>query len=125
MILTISTIITVCFALLFAIMDGEIIKEGFRIGAQGHNVRAAMRAYVILLICLVFYSDFWSVSALWCVNSAVFWLVFDYSLNLYRGKDFFYTGKTAGLDRLFGDQIHMARVVWLIASLIYYRHCAI
>lgn len=117
-----GVIFTVIFALLFALMDGIAIKAGYWIKKPGHSVRAVMRAFVIFCIANMAYYTLWDTFKLWVFLCVVFWIVFDYSLNLYRGKGLFYIGKTAYLDRLFGSRIHLFRIIALIMSYGVYMH---
>lgn len=115
-------IFTVAFAIMFVIMDGIAIKAKYWIKDPGHRIRAIMRAFVIFCIANMQHYTWFDTIKLWVFLCVVFWFVFDYGLNIYRGKAFLYVGKTALLDRFFGKYIHGFRLIALVMSYGVYQH---
>jgi hypothetical protein len=118
----IGIILTVIFAVMFAVMDSIEINQGYWIKAPGHNIRAVMRGFVIGVISFAMHTEVLDIAKLWVFLCIVFWFIFDHGLNFFRGKGFFYVGKTAGLDRLFGKRIHLFRMIVLAMSYGLYMH---
>ena len=44
----------------------------------------------------------------------VYWIVFDFALNLFRKLSLFYVGKTAKMDKFFGKYIYLVKSLILI-----------
>jgi hypothetical protein len=47
------------------------------------------------------FTDFTHFALYWLVQASVWWLLFDALINLFKGKELFYVGRTAFLDRIF------------------------
>ena len=65
-------------------------------------------------------SEFWKL--LW-VFSNIYWIVFDLSLNLFRGLKWHYVGKTSWLDKTFTGwtfYMKLAMLFFTVLILIYY-----
>lgn len=113
----IATYAMVVFGLANALYDANLINSGTAIDDEGHANRFAMRAGVgIGLAILLSNFNLWDAIRIAIWEGAVFWVVFDYTLNVLRGKNFFYVGKTSKIDKLFGKSIHLFRVIILIMS---------
>lgn len=74
-------ITTIIFTLLSAWCD-----NGKRF--TNHIPRFIFRAVTVLLISYLTDTSFW-------LNTAIFYALFDYTLNLFEGRNIFYIGETA------------------------------
>jgi len=90
-----------------------------------HNSRFIFRAVIVGVLSLIEYTNH-PLSIV--LNSAIFYALFDYSYNIFRGNDFFYIGNTATIDRLwrrFGgsrSQLTFKLIMVLIGSFLYFNH---
>ena len=87
-----SYILTIIFTLLSAYYDAEELKAGRYF--KDHTPRAAFRLLILIVISFIF-----NIHIL--ISLAVFYLIFDTSLNLMRGLKWNYIGDTAILDQIF------------------------
>lgn len=79
------------FTLLSAKIDADSLNQGYRF--KDHSVRWVQRGLVVAAL---------SQQGLWLflLNTALFYLVFDYTLNVLRGLPVLYIGSVAHTDRL-------------------------
>ena len=85
-------ILTIIFTLLSAYYDAVELKAGRYF--KDHTPRAAFRLLILIVISFIF-----NIHIL--ISLAVFYLIFDTSLNLMRGLKWNYIGDTAILDQIF------------------------
>ena len=111
-----ATIFTILFALLYAKWDADVINSGTWIKGEGHSKRFVLRFIIITLMTgAVLHGQPWESKLFMTIfQGTVFWIVFDHTLNILRKKPFWYVGRTAYLDRLFGEQIHLFKLIMLL-----------
>lgn len=104
--------IVIFVTIIFAYIDAEYLNNGFRF--KDHSLRFILRAIVVLALCSSFAEAF--------LFACIFYSVFDYALNLFRGLPFLYVGSTAFSDKLFSDKyIQLGlKISLLILSIIIY-----
>lgn len=85
-------ILTIIFTLLSAYYDARELNAGRYI--EDHTPRAAFRLLILIVVSFIF-----NIHIL--ISLAVFYLIFDTSLNLMRGLKWNYIGDTAILDIVF------------------------
>ena len=109
------TTLTIIYAYIYAEIDAKIINSGTWIRGKGHSIRFLIRAGVIIFYTLILLDAHWvNLFSMIMFQGTVFWIVFDHALNILRKKPFWYVGRTAFLDRLFGEQIHLFKLIMLI-----------
>ena len=108
--MTIALVILV--TIIFAYIDYEYFAAGYRF--KDHTLRFILRAIVVLSMA----SSITEALLFACL----FYAVFDYSLNLFRGLPFLYVGSTAFSDKLFsGKYIQLGlKISLLILSIVIY-----
>ncbi len=94
--------------ILFALIDAQYLNAGYRF--ESHFSRWLLRAFVVLAM-----STDWTDFVLY---SAVFYLVFDYALNYFRGLPILTVGKTSIIDKFFKDMpyVQLALKVTLVIT---------
>lgn len=84
-------LLTILFTVGSALFDAELFHKGK--GFIDHTPRFIFRAIVVGLI-----SYFTNTNII--LNAALFYLFFDYSLNIFWNKPWNYIGETAEIDKL-------------------------
>ena len=102
----ISLIIVI--TLLFALIEAQIFKAGYRF--EDHSMRFILRA----LVCVGMagsITDFF-------LLSSIFYAIFDYALNYFRGLPILTVGKTSIIDKFFKDMpyVQLALKVTLVIT---------
>lgn len=87
-----SYILTILFTILSAYYDAAELKAGRHF--KDHTPRALFRVLVLFIVSVFFDTHI-------LILLAVFYLLFDTSLNLFWGKDWNYIGCTAKTDIFF------------------------
>ena len=64
---------------------------------ESHTSRFILRAITVAILSAIEYTTH---PFSFVLNSAIFYAIFDYTYNIFRGNDFFYIGNTAVIDRL-------------------------
>jgi len=98
-----TLIILLILATVSARLDAGVWKRK-GISKAGHIKRALFRGLFIGIQAHSVFPlnlDIVAFSLFWLVQSSVWWLVFDMLINLFKGKELFYVGRTAFLDRIF------------------------
>ena len=85
-------VLTVLFTILSAYYDASLLKKGKYF--KNHTPRAIFRVFVLAAIAFIF-----NIHVL--VTIAIFYLLFDTSLNIFWGKKWNYIGNTAKIDVFF------------------------
>ena len=86
-------ILTILFTILSALYD-----KGKRF--IDHRPRFIFRAIVVALISLIGISGWYEYFVNFAFNTAIFYLLFDYILNLLEGRKWNYIGSTSEIDKL-------------------------
>ena len=97
------TIVYFIVLIISAAIDADIWKRK-GISREGHMNRAIYRSVFFALNTWILYNGF-SVS-FWLLQASVWWLFFDIAINWFKGKEIFYVGRTAFLDRIFHFKDH-------------------
>jgi len=102
---------TIVIALLFARIDADVLNAGYRF--KGHATRWVLRAITIVAVSC---ESAW----LFFLNVAIFYLIFDYALNLMRNLPMMYVGTTAYTDRILNRPITQLifKIVLFLTTLI-------
>lgn len=67
-----------------------------------HTVEAFFRGLLLIAASLLFADSFWQFVALMLMSMAIYWLCFDYAMNVFVLKmPALYVGKTAAVDKWF------------------------
>lgn len=104
-------IILLAVALLSAKLDAGVWKRK-GISKAGHVKRAIGRGLFMAVqshAAFSFFHDSYGFYMFWLLQACIWWLVFDLAINLFRGKEAFYVGRTAVLDRIFWSISETAR----------------
>jgi hypothetical protein len=83
-----------------------------------HKGWTIYRGIFFVVNSFIYSPDIVSVVVLSLFQSALFWIVFDIGLNLYRQLPVFYIGKSAWLDRYFAGKLELMLLVKLVYFLI-------
>lgn len=89
-----SYILTIIFTLLSAYYDAQELKAGRYF--KDHTPRALFRVLVLFIISVLFNTHV-------LILLSVFYLIFDFSLNIMWGKKWNYIGNTSTIDRFFNS----------------------
>ena len=84
-------VLTVLFTILSAYYDASLLKKGKYF--KDNTPRAIFRVFVLAAIAFIF-----NIHVL--VTIAIFYLLFDTSLNIFWGKKWNYIGSTSVIDKL-------------------------
>jgi hypothetical protein len=98
-------------------MDAKIINSGIPIDREEHIERFIYRlTFAVVLSMFSYQEDFLLVVifTLWC--GALFWLIFDLLLNLFRGLPWNYVGNTSFIDRLYNKH----PTIMIVTKLVLY-----
>lgn len=96
-----SIIFTILFSIGSAYYDVRILRSGKYI--TNHTPRFIFRSLSVFLITLVltkYKNDTLYTILMFILNSSIFYLLFDYLINLFWGKYIFRIGTTAFIDKL-------------------------
>ena len=96
-----SIIFTILFTIGSAYYDSRILRSGRYI--TNHTPRFIFRALSVFLITLLFSkykNDTLYTVLMFILNSSIFYLLFDYLINLFWGKYIFRIGTTAFIDKI-------------------------
>lgn len=96
-----SIIFTVLFTIGSAYYDSRILTSGRYI--TNHTPRFIFRALSVFIITLLFTkykNDTLYTVSMFVLNSSIFYLLFDYAINLFWGKYIFRIGTTAVIDKI-------------------------
>jgi hypothetical protein len=94
-----STILVIIFTILSALHDtGKRFVD--------HRPRFILRAIIVMLISFldapeVLQGDYISYISTFGFNTAIFYMLFDYLLNIFEGRKWNYVGGTSGFDLFF------------------------
>ncbi|MFZ9376975.1 MAG: hypothetical protein ACO25K_07605 [Candidatus Fonsibacter ubiquis] len=120
-----SIFLTIVFTLLSALYDAKLFLS-FNFFTN-HLPRFIFRALIIFLITYIFTKnkDDWMYTFLmYLLNSSIFYLLFDYALNLFWGMPILRIGQTALIDRLWlllgGSVAQLVFKIALIAAMIFF-----
>jgi hypothetical protein len=84
-------LLTILFTIMSAYFDADQFKKGnFFVD---HTPRFLFRGVIVLLISYYTNTSF-------LLNSSLFYLFFDYTLNIFWGKPWNYIGNTAKIDKM-------------------------
>lgn len=89
-----SYLLTILFTLLSAYYDAEELKAGRYF--KDHTPRALFRVLVLFIISVLF-------NTYVLILISVFYLLFDFSLNIMWGKKWNYIGCSSVIDRFFNS----------------------
>lgn len=89
----------IVFTLANAYYHAYLIEE--KSISPNHTTWALIRLTFFALNAFIYSTEWDHLLALILLQSAIFWLLFDYTLNVMRGLPWDYVGKTAWIDRLF------------------------
>jgi hypothetical protein len=112
-------ILTIVFTLLSAYIDKLYLKKQF---IFNHTIRFVLRGLIITIIAYLTQTNIF-------LLAGIFYLLFDYSLNIMRGIKWNYVGNTAKIDitkhKIFGRYINILdplhKIVLTIIT-IYYEY---
>jgi len=96
---------------LFAKIDADILNTGYRF--TNHASRFLLRALVVIGISQTLQQ--------FILGGALFYLLFDYSLNVMRGLPLLYIGETAQIDKFWSRKPWFQlvfKITFLIISLL-------
>jgi len=96
-----SIIFTILFSIGSAYYDVRVLRSGRYI--TNHTPRFIFRALSIFFITVIFTkykNDTLYTILMFILNSSIFYLLFDYLINLFWGKYIFRIGTTAFIDKL-------------------------
>lgn len=85
-----SYLLTILFTLLSAYYDAEELKAGRYF--KDHTPRALFRVLILFIISVLFNTHV-------LILLSVFYLIFDFSLNIMWGKKWNYIGNTSTIDK--------------------------
>ena len=106
---------TIIFTLLSAVFD-----SGKRF--YDHSTRFVVRA---LVICIISYLMGGNFLINLVQNTSVFYLIFDYALNIFEGRAWNYVGETSVMDRVWhmfgGWTFQLAFKILFFTSAIFYK----
>ena len=99
------------YSIISAVFNYDIIaKKDF------HKSQAVLRVYTFIgILAIPSMEPLMILSGLF-QSLTIYWIVFDLALNLLRGKDFLYIGKTAWLDKTLGKYIYLIKFIFIIIS---------
>lgn len=111
--------LTIIFTLLSSYIDKLYLKKKF---IFNHTTRFLLRGLIIMIIAF-------STETNICLLISIFYLLFDYSLNIMRGIKWNYVGDTAEIDKfkrkVFGKYINILdplHKIILTITIIYYEY---
>lgn len=96
-----------------------LIEEKKR--SPNHKVWALYRLTFFALAAYIYSTEWDHILILILLQAAIFWILFDYTLNRMRGLPWNYVGKSAFLDKLFAgksDLMLLIKIILLFASII-------
>jgi hypothetical protein len=125
-----SIVLTIIFTLLSAFYDATLFLS-FKYFTN-HFYRFIFRAIVIFAISYIFTVNkncTICTFLLFVLNSSIFYLLFDYSLNYFWGQPLLRIGKTAIIDKiwsLFGSPIYqlLFKIIFVIFMLFLFKKCS-
>ena len=102
------------YALISAYFNYEIITNH-----DWHFSQAFLRVFAFIGVLLIHVDfDFWNVLLLLFQSLTIYWIIFDFALNLFRGKNLLYVGNSSFIDITLGKWIYLIKFIFLFSFLL-------
>jgi hypothetical protein len=89
------------FSLIASVIEGYVDARKINKGRYiGHTLSAVGRVFVAVMFSYGLFYGWYHIASIIVVLLSIYWIFFDFSVNLFRGKDLFYVGKTATVDKI-------------------------
>lgn len=97
------------YSILSAYFNYRIIEQ-----KDFHVSQAILRVFAFCGILFLGSNDYFDLFR--CLT--IYWIVFDITLNIFRGLPLLYVGKTSYIDKKLGKYIYIFKVLFIIISVL-------